>query len=399
MTDGIETDDDCTIHVQQRRPGRTQNLLGGVALAFITLACGWTLYTNLAGTHPDIVVTAPQVTMLATPSAAPTADAAPARPAVPRPAAAARPAHLNRGLLIAPTVDVALFGKATMGLPPVRFSLGETRGPAMQQDVVAPARSAQIPLPMPRPPELALAHQAALAAIRQRSKPADPFETLFGKRPETGSALGYAPASSPLFDSKPGAPPLRLPQNDGLTAIYDIKARTVYMPDGTKLEAHSGLGPRMDDPAHVNVRMHGATPPHVYDLTLREAPFHGDEALRMHPVGGAEAIFGRTGLLTHSYLLGPNGQSNGCVSFKDYLTFVNAYKAGKVKRMVVVASIEDPQIDVRSLERRSAPQVVRASPVYTSSIAAPFPGLQDDRYLPDLSASRASRTSSSARSL
>ena len=78
--------------------------------------------------------------------------------------------------------------------------------------------------------------------------------------------------------------------------------------------------------------MHGATPPHVYDLVPREALFHGVEALRLIPVGGEGAIFGRTGLLTHTYLLGPNGDSNGCVSFKDYDAFLRAYKNGKVKR-------------------------------------------------------------------
>src|SRR5688500_19320824 len=85
--------------------------------------------------------------------------------------------------------------------------------------------------------------------------------------------------------------------------------------------------------------MHGATPPHVYDLAPREALFHGVEALRMHPVGGSEAIFGRTGLLTHSYLLGPNGDSNGCVSFKDYDKFLTAFQNGEVKRLVVVTSL------------------------------------------------------------
>ena len=138
----------------------------------------------------------------------------------------------------------------------------------------------------------------------------------------------------------------------------------VHLPDGTKLEAHSGLGPKMDDPRHVNVRMHGATPPHVYDLAPREALFHGVEALRLHPVGGAEAIHGRTGLLTHTYLLGPNGDLNGCISFKDYDAFLRAYKAGKVKRMIVVASST-----IRSsiwlswiVRRPSAPRVPTVSP-------------------------------------
>ena len=33
-----------------------------------------------------------------------------------------------------------------------------------------------------------------------------------------------------------------------LAAVYDISARTVYMPNGLKLEAHSGFGSLTDDP-------------------------------------------------------------------------------------------------------------------------------------------------------
>jgi hypothetical protein len=394
MTDGIETDDDSTIHVQVRRPGRTQNLLGGGALALIAVACGWTLYSNLAGTHPDIVVTAPQVTLVATRPAAsaPTADAPPARPAPPKPAAAARPAtRAHASLLIAPRMDVALFGKTTI-LPPTRFATGTVAAPRPEPQV---ARSAMpVPLPTPRPTDLGLAlpkNPTLDALARRRSD--DPFEKLFGKR-EPSVALGYAPTDGDVFDGK-GKPGTKLPPNDGLTAIYDIKARTVYLPDGTKLEAHSGLGPKMDDPRYAHVRMHGVTPPHVYDLAPREALFHGVEALRMHPVGGAGAIYGRAGILTHSYLLGPNGDSNGCVSFKDYDAFLRAYKAGKVKRMVVVASIDDPQFDVRLIDRPP----VKVDRTYTASIRSTFTRPDDDRYLPDLSSSRASRTSLSARSL
>jgi hypothetical protein len=86
--------------------------------------------------------------------------------------------------------------------------------------------------------------------------------------------------------------------------------------------------------------MQGATPPHLYDLTPREALFHGVPALRLKPVGGEEAIFGRTGLLAHTYMLGPNGASNGCVSFKDYYAFLKAYRNGTIKRLAVVAKID-----------------------------------------------------------
>jgi hypothetical protein len=93
----------------------------------------------------------------------------------------------------------------------------------------------------------------------------------------------------------------------------------------------------MDDPRYVHIKMHGATPPHTYDLVPREALFHGVQAIRLIPVGGEGAIFGRTGLLAHTYMLGPNGDSNGCVSFKNYGAFLRAFQSGKVKRLVVVA--------------------------------------------------------------
>jgi hypothetical protein len=127
---------------------------------------------------------------------------------------------------------------------------------------------------------------------------------------------------------------------DKHTAVYDISAKTVYMPDGTRLEAHSGLGEFMDDPRHVAVKDRGPTPPNVYELKLREKRFHGVQAIRMRPVGNGE-LFGRSGLLTHSYLMGPNGDSNGCVSFKDYDAFLQAFVRGDIKRLVVVKSLSD----------------------------------------------------------
>jgi hypothetical protein len=75
----------------------------------------------------------------------------------------------------------------------------------------------------------------------------------------------------------------------------------------------------------------------LYELTAREELFHGVQALRLTPVGGG-GIFGRDGLLAHPYMLGPNGDSNGCVSFKNYEAFLQAFENGAVKRLVVVAS-------------------------------------------------------------
>jgi len=134
---------------------------------------------------------------------------------------------------------------------------------------------------------------------------------------------------------------------DNLTAVYDISARIVFMPDGSKLEAHSGMGSLMDDPAHVDKPMVGATPPTVYDLKPRERLFHGVQALRMTPVD-SNAALGRVGLLVHSYMLGPNGDSNGCVSVKNYDRFLRAYQNGEVKRLVVVPSLNDKIASQRS---------------------------------------------------
>jgi len=133
-------------------------------------------------------------------------------------------------------------------------------------------------------------------------------------------------------------PPL---ENDGRTAIYDITARTVYLPNGRRLEAHSGFGDLMDNPRHVDVRMQGATPPNVYNLTLRERLFHGVRAIRLNPVDDSK-MYGRAGILAHPYMLGPNGQSNGCVSLSDYPEFMNAFLRGEVTRLVVVERLESP---------------------------------------------------------
>src|SRR5215472_4730591 len=133
-------------------------------------------------------------------------------------------------------------------------------------------------------------------------------------------------------------PPL---EEDGRTAIYDITARTVYLPSGRRLEAHSGFGDLMDNPRHVHVRMQGATPPNVYNLTLRERLFHGVRAIRLNPVDGSR-MYGRAGILAHPYMLGANGQSNGCVSLSDYPEFLNAFLRGEVTRLVVVERLESP---------------------------------------------------------
>jgi hypothetical protein len=124
------------------------------------------------------------------------------------------------------------------------------------------------------------------------------------------------------------------------TAVYNIEARTVYMPDGERLEAHSGLGALMDDPRYASRKDRGPTPPNVYDLVLREGSFHGVQAIRLKPEND-DKMFGRAGILAHPYMLGASGQSFGCVSFKDYPQFLKAFEGGEVNRLVVVPSRGD----------------------------------------------------------
>jgi hypothetical protein len=134
------------------------------------------------------------------------------------------------------------------------------------------------------------------------------------------------------------------PQEDARatrTAIYDITAQALYMPNGEKLEAHSGFGDFMDNPKHVHLRMRGATPPNTYRLTMREKLFHGVEAVRMNPEDDG-AMMGRAGILVHPYMLGPTGQSNGCISLKEYGKFLASFKRGEVARIVVVSRLDQP---------------------------------------------------------
>ena len=39
-------------------------------------------------------------------------------------------------------------------------------------------------------------------------------------------------------------------------------------------------------------------------------------------------------------MLGSGGDSNGCISFKDYYAFLDAYRKGGIKKIAVVARVE-----------------------------------------------------------
>jgi hypothetical protein len=200
---------------------------------------------------------------------------------------------------------------------------------------------AAVPLPRSRPVEANLEPRNDPPKAQAENRTF--LEKLSDLLPDV--TLASLPPDGGLFGMRPNLASLGY---DNVTAVYDISAHAVYMPDGSKLEAHSGFGSLMDDPAHVSEQNVGATPPNVYDLKPREKLFHGVQALRMIPVGDSGTL-GRSGLLAHSYMLGPNGDSNGCVSIKNYEKFLKAFTNGEIRRLVVVPRLRDE----RSASRQS----------------------------------------------
>lgn len=189
---------------------------------------------------------------------------------------------------------------------------------------------ASIPKP-PTRPKFKEAYQAIAAHFKTTKEPEE-------QRPQ--EALAYAPQptmESPVEKLFGIVRQMAAPtQPTGGTAVYKITEHTVYLPDGTKIEAHSGLGHMRDNPQFQHVRMRGPTPVHVYNLSWRERPFHGVKAIRLTPLGGTGAIHNRDGLLAHTYMLNPQGASNGCVSFRDYTPFQRAFERGEIRQLAVV---------------------------------------------------------------
>ena len=227
---------------------------------------------------------------------------------------------------------------------------------ALERAVEAPGQKAARPetaKPEPAKPQTAKARPTAVETINTAETPLAPLsprsasQALPGVPGSKPARRGKAQASEMLAYAKPDTPErgglgnafrnlFSGPSMGNGVAVYDSAARTVYMPDGSKLAAHSGLGSMVDQPRFVNRKNVGPTPPDTYNLSLRESRFHGVEAIRLTPASGSNK-FGRNGLLAHTYMLrGGRAESNGCVVFKDYQRFLAAYKRGKIKRLVVV---------------------------------------------------------------
>jgi hypothetical protein len=344
------------------------------------VASGWTVYSNIlsASVYPTIGSAGYDEPVVKRPAAVAarnvTRDITETFAALREPPAIAKPATVasisaslfNERFAAAEPQSIASAAPAEQASAPAQKipapKLAEVLRPAgalkLAQAPKKETAPAQVALNVPPPPsspaeakpaksgtsirDMAQRAKAAVMSIASSEK-LSITEKLWGKQPSHGSLLAYASADASITGS------IEREQNPALggsapydrdTAVYDISAHTVYLPDGSKLEAHSGLGSDLDDPRSARIRMRGVTPPHIYELKPREALFHGVPALRLNPIGGEEAIYGRSGLLAHTFMLGPNGDSNGCVSFRDYNAFLNAYRNQGIKRLAVVASVE-----------------------------------------------------------
>lgn len=196
--------------------------------------------------------------------------------------------------------------------------------------------AAVTPLPMARPD--GIPRQVAVPAAPQ------PSEQRLAALPPQQPQVQPEPSEPGILDKLFGDPDRAAKAvlaSYPKTVLYDITRRAVYLPDGTKLEAHSGFGEWMDDPDSVHRKNVGVTPPNVYAVSFREKPFHGVRALRMKPVGEGK-MYGRDGILAHSYLLGEAGASNGCVSIREYEKFLKAYEDGQFNQIIVLRSVDEP---------------------------------------------------------
>jgi type VI secretion system (T6SS) effector TldE1-like protein len=365
MTASIIWRDECDTYEnsQASANGHPQGVLSRAALACIVVACAWVAWSHLSNDGSDRTAdwadqaseqqAAPATTIAGRSTAAAGAYAK---------LASALKNQMRRSAALAS--EAALFdSRFSLGFPPGSFAIAEAvkgdREPvatgSLGDAAPGPVASAA---PVAAPAASLRERVAAKAASAVRMLRAPQFQTASLRDDGRGAAAADAPAHEPtIFERLFGKPaPLTLasaaPDDGGLgagqglsggrydqyTAVYDISSHTVYMPDGSQLEAHSGLGSRFDDVRYVNERMRGPTPPAVYDLKLREASFHGVQAIRLIPANESE-IYGRNGLLAHTYMLGPRGDSNGCVSFRNYNAFLQAYLNQKIKRLAVVTHL------------------------------------------------------------
>ncbi len=239
-------------------------MFGGAVVGCLVLGCAWIVYANVFGASVYPTATGGNFDVALV-------KRAPA-PAVPNPPVFDEVFALTSPTpLISTRVGLRLGSSLTFD---DRFAAASPQGeapkpvpPDRQVAAIAPPQADRqvaqlVRLPSPRPAEAGAAKNSAASArdMAQGAKAAvlaaveekpTIFETLFGKLKSAGPSLAFASADASVTGSLGSGNPGQSPNSalggsvpyDRTTAIYDISKHTVYMPDGTKLEAHSGLGP------------------------------------------------------------------------------------------------------------------------------------------------------------
>ena len=147
----------------------------------------------------------------------------------------------------------------------------------------------------------------------------------------------------------------------------NLGAHRLSVPTANSSRRIRGCGDQMDDPRHVNgqdargVRRRTSRSDHAGIAFSRR---RGDPA---QPASTKTEMFGRDGILAHTYMLGPNGQSNGCVSFKNYAAFLRAFQTGDIDRLVVVAELGDTMPDLDTAPAACEPPARRRQPAAGAS--------------------------------
>ncbi|MDO6966334.1 DUF2778 domain-containing protein [Rhizobium alvei] len=229
----------------------------------------------------------------------------------------------------------------TRDMPPFSLVLAKTE---TEEDFALPGI---IPLPETRP---------LIETVVTEPKPDDEKPSLRAKKKNEKPVreLAYAKPERSLFGDlfKSKSNDSGWPGKGTRVAIYDVSNATVYMPDGTRLRAHSGIGRMRDNPRYEHVKMTGPTPAGIYRLSMREKRFYGVEAIRMTSIDGRDPK-NRTGLLTHTNLLRGQIGSHGCVAFQNYQPFLKAFKRGHVTMLVVVPELPSSRTQLAALYRKA----------------------------------------------
>ena len=226
-------------------------------------------------------------------------------------------------------------------MPPFGLVLAK---PETEEDVALPS---QIPLPEARP-------LIETVVIDQEPDDEKPVARKKLDDKATQEDVAYAKPERSLFGDlfKGKDSDTAWPGKGTKVAIYDVSSATVYLPDGTKLRAHSGIGGMRDNPRYEHVKMRGPTPAGIYRLSMREERFYGVEAIRMTSIDGRDPK-NRTGLLTHTNLLRGQKGSHGCVAFQNYQPFLRAFKRGQITMMIVVPELPSSRTQLAALYRKA----------------------------------------------